>query len=72
MQTTPKYWHGTIEPNDDFGLPITDKFIDGATVYGSWAIMTPKSHRANGRGLGTGKGQEYTKQSDGRWLKTGG
>lgn len=70
--TTPTYWTGTIKQFDDFGYPIIDKFIDGKTFRGPWAIMTPHAHDQWGRGLGTGKGQLYEKQEDGRWLKTQG
>jgi len=49
--------------------PIKDKFVDGATVYGPWAIMLPETHAEYGKGLGIGRGQLYEKQADGRWLK---
>jgi hypothetical protein len=64
-----KYWHGKVEDIDDMGVPIEDTFIDGATIYGPWAIMAPGSHKIIGRGLGNGRGQKYERQSDGRWLK---
>ena len=67
-----RYWHGDIGKDDDFNDPITDTFIDGVTVHGPWAIMTPASHERHGRGLGTGQGQKYKKQADGRWLKVEG
>lgn len=51
---------------------IKSKFIDGATTMGPWGNMCPACHKRLGRGLGTGKGQQYEKQADGRWLKTGG
>lgn len=70
--TKPKYWMGDVGEADDFGDPITDTVIDGATWRGPWAIMTPKSHRAYGCGFGTGQGQKYEKQADGRWLKVEG
>jgi len=67
-----KYWSGGINIKDDFGDPIKEVFIDGATIHGPWAIMTPESHEMFGCGLGTGKGQKYIKQSDGQWLKVEG
>jgi hypothetical protein len=68
-----RYWMGTgIGPNDDFGKPIADEFVDGKTRMGPWAIMSPSSHRMQGLGLGLGKGQRYKKQQDGRWLKVEG
>lgn len=66
---TQQYWAGTVNDVDDFGYSIDGTFIDGATQFGPWAIMTPKAHRMYGRGLGTGKGQEYRQQPDGRWMK---
>lgn len=65
-----RYWTGSIRQKDDFGLSVGDTFIDGKTIHGPWAIMTPSSWRSHGVGrLGTGYGQKYKKQSDGRWLK---
>lgn len=54
--------------------PITKKFYDGATTSGPWACMCPSCfYLGPGLGkLGTGLGQEFTKQADGRWKKTGG
>jgi hypothetical protein len=70
---TPKYWAGAVPPNDDFGDPIEDEFIDGKTIHGPWATMTPRSWRKHGvSSLGTGRGQYYEKQKDGRWLKVQG
>jgi hypothetical protein len=71
-QTQPRYWQGTVASHDDFGAAITATFIDGATAMGPWAIMAPRSFRQYGRGLGTGRGQRYEKQADGRWLKVEG
>ena len=52
--------------------PIAEQFIDGATKWGPWGDMCPACHRRFGFGLGLGKGQLYTKQRDGRYLKTQG
>jgi hypothetical protein len=53
---------------------IADVFYDAATDTGMWASMCP--HCFNfGPGLarlGTGKGQEYTKRTDGKYYKSGG
>lgn len=73
----PKYWMGDIPTVCDLDQnhPITTKFIDGKTSHGPWGNMCPECHKRFGFGLGTGKGQEYTKtEVDGvtRWLKTGG
>ena len=63
------YWCGKVGDQDDFDEPITDVFIDGRTTSGPWAIMSPASFKAFGMGLGTGRGQVYKLQADGRWLK---
>lgn len=63
------YWIGEVPMYDDFDLPIGKTFIDGRTKSGPWAIMQPKSFAKYGVGLGTGKGQKYEKQPDGKWLK---
>jgi len=69
-----KYWTGDIGPGDDFGMPIHDEFIDAPTVSGPWAIMNPQSWKQNRmyHKLGTGYGQRYKKQADGKWLKVEG
>ena len=74
MADKAKYWIGDAPAVCDLRREhkITDTFIDGNTVYGSWANMCPACHRQYGRGLGTGAGQSYTKQTDGRWLKVAG
>ena len=47
-------------------------FIDGATKFGRWAFMCPTCHNWHGVGLGTGRGQKYQRQPDGKWIKTEG
>jgi hypothetical protein len=44
-------------------------FVDGATRQGPWGNMCLPCHSAFGVGLGTGKGQRYELQRDGRWAK---
>ena len=51
--------------------PLDDTFIDGATSRG-WLQMDRKCHSMFGHGLGAGCGQQYDKQTDGRWRKVGG
>lgn len=68
-----KYWLGHVGQADDFNSAIGDEIIDGKTRQGPWALMTPSSWRLHGIGkLGTGYGQRYQKQADGRWLKVEG
>ncbi len=69
---TKKYWIGDVDQVDDFNKPINGEFIDGKTRMGPWATMTPQSYRLHGVGLGTGYGQRYQKQADGKWLKVEG
>jgi hypothetical protein len=69
----PVYWVGQPDANCDLcGNPIGKLFVDGRTRMGSWANMCRACHSAYGLGVGTGKGQRFQKQPDGRWLKTGG
>ena len=69
-----RYWAGFVSPKDNFGDTITDEFIDAPTKRGPWALMTPASWKLHRRFsvLGTGYGQKYRKQVDGRWLKVAG
>ena len=72
-EAKPKYWTGTVDETDDFGHPIDGEFIDGRTMIGPWASMSPRSWARHGVGkLGTGNGQRYRKQADGKWLKVEG
>ena len=69
----PKYWLGEAPTICDIGgETIQNDFIDGKAKFGPWGFMCPTCHSRNGYGLGTGKGQHYQKQPDGRWLKVGG
>jgi len=67
----PRYWLGAVPDKDDFGVPITDVFVDGKTSMGPWAIMSVASMAKYGLGCGPGLGQRYIKL-DGRWLKVEG
>ena len=67
------FWQGD-EPKtcDCCKKAIVDSFIDGKTIYGSWAVMDTGCHKKLGMGLGIGKGQQYDRQQDGRWMKVEG
>ena len=68
--TKEKYWVGHIPDQCDLcHRSITKVFVDGRTNFGPWAIMDPQCHRASGQGLGTGRGQRYVRQLDGRFKK---
>jgi hypothetical protein len=69
------YWLSPLGGYDDFGQPYTltkgGIMYDAKTSKGPWANMTHESwlnHRATEK-LGTGFGQKYERQADGRWLK---
>ena len=68
------YWLSPLGTRDDFGKEYNDVMYDARTYTGQWANMTESSWRINravGK-LGTGYGQKYVKQADGRWLKVEG
>lgn len=70
-----KYWMSRPpEQCDTCENNIEEKFYDAMIVTGSWGCLCPTCfHLGPGLGiLGIGHGQEYTKQKDGRWMKTGG
>jgi hypothetical protein len=68
-----RYWMGSTPIRCEIcQRSFGDTFIDGATSRGPWYLMHPACHDLFGRGLGTGLGQQYAKQADGRWLKVGG
>ena len=54
------------------GLALVTQFIDGKTDRGPWGCLCPTCHREHGCGLGTGRGQEYTLNTAGEWVKTAG
>ena len=73
MTKRPTYWVGRLGERDDFGSPYGDTMYDGKTTHGPWANMSEASWRQHGVGrLGTGLGQKYRKQADGKWLKVEG
>jgi hypothetical protein len=68
-----KYWETPLGVKDNFGDTYVGVMIDGKTKMGPWANMTPTSWKRYGIGrLGTGYGQKYHRQADGRWLKVEG
>lgn len=71
-ETKPVYWAGDPKVCELTHTPLGNEFIDGRTVFGPWAIMSPEAHHDFGVGLGMGRGQRYQKQADGKWLKVEG
>lgn len=76
MAVNEVYWVGKVPLTDDFGNTIITEFVDGKMVHpkfkGQWAILTPTAYAVLGSGFGTGLGQRYRQQADGRWLKVEG
>jgi len=69
------FWSSEVPSNcDTCGTKITDVFYDAKTYGGPCATMCPSCHYLGpGIGkLGLGIGQEYTRQSNGKYLKTAG
>ena len=70
----PVYWMGTAPTECQLsGRAIDDEFVDG-TVPGMrpWANWHPREFVRRGGTYGTGRGQLFTRQADGQWLKTKG
>ena len=69
-----RFWLGTAPKECDVCTrPLIRTFVDGKTADGRWGIMCPSCRIEQGREkLGTGLGQKYERQGDGRWLKTAG
>jgi len=52
--------------------PIADKVYDKNLFYYRWTYICPDCFSNTDGKLGVGYGQEYTKQEDGRFMKTEG
>lgn len=65
---------GTPPANCDLcGEDITDKFYDAHVPrYGQWGNVCPGCFASERCATGTGAGQEYTKNADGKFIKTAG
>ena len=57
---------------DACSTAIEAHFYDCKTVHGPWANLCSECFRTMGVGLGTGRGQQYTRRPDGRYAKTAG
>lgn len=51
---------------------ISFRFYDAKTSLGPWANMCPTCFKVAGVGLGTGLGQLYERQTEGRYCKIAG
>lgn len=69
----PRYYTGKApEQCEMLGDTIEGVFYDCATTMGPWANVGPRYFEQGQCRLGTGLGQKYELQENGRWLKTGG
>jgi hypothetical protein len=70
-----RFWMGGSPTRcDACEAALRGVFYDAATRFGAWGILCPTCH-VFGPGLGrtgSGRGQKYERQDDGRWLKTEG
>lgn len=72
-----KFYAGSVETCDWchalFTSEVGEKMYDAKSQIGPWGNFCSKCFKDCTRGqLGTGYGQEYTRQADDKWLKTGG
>lgn len=67
------YYSGPPAKCDLCNDPLKDEFVDGVVAkYRNWACMCIGCFQAHGVGLGTGMGQRYKRQADGRFKKIAG
>jgi hypothetical protein len=66
------YWSGTEPHNCQICHdPFRGVMID-ASIRGRWGLVCETCHKKYGNGLGVGRGQKYTQDKSGRWIKTAG
>lgn len=65
---------GTVPANCNLcGADIEDKFYDAfIPAYGQWGDVCPECFKRERCATGTGAGQEYSKNADGKFVKTAG
>jgi hypothetical protein len=68
MTKEPTYWYGSLPDKDDFGVPYQNIMIDDNIMIDS-VIIRGYWSETSWQIFGTGNGQKYEKQPDGRWLK---
>lgn len=64
----PVYWMGNVEKCQICQANFKDVMYDSNTRLG-WGNICQECFEDYGTGLGTGRGQKYERQADGRWLK---
>lgn len=70
----PYYWSGSPPSRCDlcerpFGNLMFDVYVKHFHTWGNLCVECSAAHQCE---VGTGKGQCYELQADGRWMKTGG
>lgn len=69
----PAYWVGVITHCNLCEGALGSVMYDAREKWsGRWGNFCHSCFQAVGSGLGTGKGQKYAKQADGKWLKVEG
>lgn len=68
----PVYWSGPVQCDLNRKHELKTTMYDAKSIYGPWGTMCAECFPRYGIGLGTGKGQKYEKQEDGKWKKVEG
>jgi hypothetical protein len=51
------------------GEPLNGEFVDGVMRHAGWGYLHPSCHKAEGIGLGTGRGHLYLRMEDGSYRR---
>lgn len=70
--TNEVYWLSPLNNCDVCGGKFNSVMYDAKTSHGPWGNLCQTCFAFEGGRLGTGLGQKYELQKNGRWLKTGG
>ncbi len=62
------FWCGPIDKCQLTGDELGDTMYDARLPSGQWGNIGQRAFEENGCRLGTGLGQKYKRQEDGRWL----
>lgn len=68
------YWQGAVGECDGCGWDLNkeSEFYDAKTKHGPWGTLCAKCFDILGIGVGTGRGQHYRRQEDGKFKKVAG
>ena len=68
------YWSGVVQCDIDSSHKLNGVMYDARLPShgGSWGCVCFACFDASGASLGTGRGQKYRQQDNGRWLKVAG